>query len=182
MMLRGKKCVLRPLSSGDARKLSDMIGDMEIMQYLQMVFPINDIAESKWIEKLYKGYPQNHIVFGIVVDGELVGTVGLHNINWTSRHATFGIAIWKREYIGKGIGTEATKLILDYAFDFLNMHRIKLEVYEYNTRAIGVYKKLGFVEEGRLRKQRYLRGQYYDVIVMGILKEEWYTLRDALNS
>ncbi len=178
VILQGEKCTLRPLMKEDAKVLAQMVNSPEAREYLQMVFPINDIAEEKWIERLYRGYPQNDIVYGIVVDGRLVGTVGLHNINWTSRHATFGIAIWLPEYFGKGMGTEATKLMLQYAFDYLNMHRVKLEVYEYNERAIHVYKKLGFVEEGRWRKQRYLKGRYYDVILMGILKEEWEQKKD----
>ena len=173
MLLKGKTCLLRPLMREDATVLARMVNNPEAREFLQQVFPIGDVFEEKWIESLYRRYPQNDVVFGIEVDGSLIGTVGLHDINWTSRHGTFGIAIWKEEYFGRGIGTEATALMLEYAFDWLNLHRVKLEVYEYNERAIHVYKKLGFVEEGRWRKQRYLRGKYYDVILMGILEEEW---------
>ena len=73
----------------------------------------------------------------------------------------------------KGYGTEAINLILDYGFNYLNLNNIKLDVVEFNERAIACYKKCGFKECGRRRKCEFIDGNYYDRISMDILKEEF---------
>ncbi len=181
MVIRGKKCLLRPVRVEDAVMLANLIDNMENRENLRAVFPTSEGQLVRWIEGLYRKKVPRDIVFAIEVEGALIGMVSLHDINWTSRHGTLTIAIYRSDYRGRGIGTEATSLILNYAFDFLNLHRVKLEVYEYNKTAIHIYEKLGFVREGVWRSQRYLRGRYYDVVLMGILKDEWYKRREELG-
>ncbi len=113
------------------------------------------------------------MVFIIEMNGKIVGIVGLSNINWISRNAYLSIAIYDENYHGKGIGKEASELLLSYAFDYLNLDKINLEVYEYNERAIRLYKKLGFVEEGRLRSNNERLGKRHDVIIMGLRRKEY---------
>jgi RimJ/RimL family protein N-acetyltransferase len=173
MILRGERIVLRPVEISDIDRLLN-INDEEVRQYLLSVFPLNKIREEEWVKNLY--ISQRDIVFAIapVETNQLVGTTGLHSIDWVNRCAEFGIAITDRSYWNLGLGTEATQLTLKYAFEYLNMNRVQLKVYEYNYRAIHVYEKCGFVREGTLRKARYLKGQYHDIIVMGILAEEYF--------
>ncbi len=173
-MLKGEKCVLRPLRMEDAKILSEIANDIEVRDYLSNVFPYTEIVEENFIKSLSSQKVPTDIVFGIEIDGKLIGTVGIHRINWASRNGYLGIAIFDKGFWNRGIGTEATSLILKYAFEYLNLHKILLEVYEYNERAIRVYEKLGFKREGILRKNHYLKGKYYDVIVMGILQEEYF--------
>ncbi len=180
-MINGERCTLRPLRSEDAERLSEIVNDLEVREYLSNPFPYMEQREEKFIESLALQKVPTDIVFGIEVDGKLIGTVGLHRINWVSRNCYFAIAIDK-EYWNRGIGTEATRLILKYAFEHLNLHKVLLEVYEYNERAIRVYEKVGFKVEGRLRKNRYLKGKYYDVIVMGLLQEEYFGEADKVRS
>lgn len=175
-MLKGKKCILRPLRLEDAKILSEIANDIEVRDYLSNVFPYTEIMEEDFIKSLSSQKVPMDIVFGIEASGKLIGTVGIHRINWTSRNGYLGIAIFDKDFWNRGIGTEATSLILKYAFEYLNLHKILLEVYEYNKRAIRVYEKLGFRREGVLRKNHYLKGEYHDVIVMGILKEEYFEL------
>ena len=77
------------------------------------------------------------------------------------------------DYIGQRFGTEATKLMLEYGFGKLNFHRIELEVFSFNTRAIHVYEELGFVHEGMKRECRYYDHQYYHAVMMSILEQEY---------
>ena len=181
LVLHGEKCILRPLRVDDATDLARLMENMEGRENIRVVFPTSEEELARWIEGLYRKKVPRDIVFAIDVEGTLIGTVSLHDINWTSRHGTLTIAIYRSDYRGRGIGTEATSLILDYAFDLLNLHRVKLEVYEYNKTALHIYEKLGFVKEGVWRSQRYLRGKYYDVVLMGILKDEWYKRREELG-
>ncbi len=106
-------------------------------------------------------------------DNQLLGFVGLANIQWTHGDAFVGIAIGEREYWGKGFGTDAMRVMLHYAFTELNLHRVSLEVFEYNTRAQRSYQKAGFVVEGCERQYVQRDGKRYDVVNMGILREEW---------
>jgi RimJ/RimL family protein N-acetyltransferase len=181
-MIKGERCVLRPLRMEDAKILADICNDLEVRDYLSNVFPYTDLGEEEFIKSVNSQKNPTDIVFGIEVDENLIGTAGIHRINWTSRNGYFGIAICRKEYWNKGIGTEATNLILKYAFEYINLHKVLLEVYEYNERAIRVYEKVGFKREGRLRKNHYWKGEYYDVIVMGILQEEYFGAADKIRA
>ncbi|HBT40371.1 MAG: GCN5-related N-acetyltransferase [Thermotoga sp. 50_1627] len=178
MVLRGERIILRPVELSDIDRLLN-INDEEVRQYLLSVFPLNKIREEEWVKNLYTG--QRDIVFAIAMaeTNQLVGTTGLHSIDWVNRCAEFGIAVTDKSYWNSGLGTQATQLTLRYAFEYLNMNRVQLRVYEYNHRAIHVYEKCGFVREGILRKARYLKGEYYDVIVMGILAKEYFSKRSS---
>jgi RimJ/RimL family protein N-acetyltransferase len=95
------------------------------------------------------------------------------DINHINGTAMFGIVIGEKEYWSKGFGTEATKLILDYGFNILNLHNIMLGVFDFNKRAIASYKKIGFKEIGKRRGDRLIAGKRYDTIFMDILAEEF---------
>ncbi|MCJ7512430.1 MAG: GNAT family N-acetyltransferase [Anaerolineales bacterium] len=71
------------------------------------------------------------------------------------------------------MGSQATQLILRQAFETLNLNRVTLRVYKDNARSLAVYRRPGFQEEGRLRQDRFLDGQYWDTLWMGILRSEW---------
>jgi len=108
---------------------------------------------------------------------QFVGITGLWaHMERGNRHSNYSIVLLP-EFWGKGYGKEITKFMVDHAFLHLNMHRISLEVYEGNERAMTVYKKYGFVEEGRQRKVNWVNGAWRDIILMGILAEDWTELR-----
>ncbi len=89
-----------------------------------------------------------------------------------------GIGLGERKYWSKGYGTDAMRIILRYAFTELNLHRVSLDTFEYNPRAIRSYEKAGFKIEGRVRQLLNREGRRWDVIYMGILREEWEKIRD----
>ncbi len=172
MIIYGKKVRLRPVELSDVDRLLN-INDPEVRMYLHSFLPINRAREEEWVRGLY---PDEHnIVLAVepIEENKLVGTVGLHRIDWVNRDAEFGIAITDKNCWDRGLGTEATVLTLEYGFLMLNLHRIWLRVYEYNKRAIHVYEKCGFKHEGVLREARYFNGKYHNVFVMGILAEEF---------
>ena len=103
----------------------------------------------------------------------MIGSVSLEKIDWKDRNATLGIMIGEEEYRSKGYGTEAIRLILEYGFKYLNLQNIKLDLMEFNERALKCYQKCGFKEYGRRRKCKYINGKYYDTISMDILAEEF---------
>ena len=105
----------------------------------------------------------------IDLDGKCIGGARLHNISEQDHSATYAIGIFDPACHSKGIGTEATKLILQYAFEELKVHRVDLKVLDYNKRGIRCYEKCGFKVDGVLRDSALIEGQYYSDIVMSIL-------------
>ncbi len=103
----------------------------------------------------------------------LIGFVALDGLNWAHGDSFIGIGIGDRAYWGKGYGTDAMRVLLRYAFTELNLHRLSLNVFSYNQRAIRSYEKAGFVVEGRQRQALRRDGQYHDLIFMGVLRDEW---------
>ena len=97
----------------------------------------------------------------------------LNEIDWDLRCANFRIGLYHMTERGKGIGTWATKVTCDYAFEHLKLHRLELDVYSFNPRAEKVYLKAGFKREGVLRDAIMDGNEYADVILMSILEDEW---------
>jgi len=141
-----------------------------------MYLPISLAQEENWFEDMLKREPNSQPLNIEARQGDewvKIGNMGLFDFNHRARSAEVGIMIGNKEFWNQGYGTEAITLLLKHGFESLNLHRIMLQVYEDNPRAIRCYEKAGYVHEGRLRKARYHNGCYYDVLNMGILKEEW---------
>lgn len=106
-------------------------------------------------------------------DGRIIGESVIHEIDRELRSANFRIAIFHPEERGRGIGTWATELTRDFAFEELRLHRLELDVYSFNPRAETVYRKAGFQKEG-VRRDAVLDGDTFaDDIIMAILEEDW---------
>jgi RimJ/RimL family protein N-acetyltransferase len=104
-----------------------------------------------------------------------IGGLGLRDIDWIIGCATLGISLYRKDYWGKGYGTEAMTLLLDYAFTALGLHNVMLDTYAYNERSIRAYRKVGFKEIGRRREAQRLGDQRYDVVFMDILRTEFHS-------
>lgn len=130
---------------------------------------------KEFIEKELLGDQLDQFFFMIrtLEDDRIIGEIGLDGVLWSHGDAWVGISIGEKEYWGRGYGTDAMRVLLHYAFTELNLHRISLSVFEYNPRAIRSYEKAGFVLEGREREAIARGGKRWDMIYMGILREEW---------
>lgn len=170
--LIGKNIYLAPKNIEDAEKYAEWLNDFRTTDYLGMSGKIMTLEKEK-------EYLANHMdeeaTFNIVTlaEDKLIGTVGLESIDHLNRRGTLGIFIGDVEEREKGYGTEAINLILDYGFNYLNLNNIKLDVVEFNERAIACYKKCGFKECGRRRKCEFIDGKYYDRISMDMLRDEF---------
>lgn len=108
-----------------------------------------------------------------LADDTLIGGVGLWLSSWTHAETWLGISIGERDYWGRGYGSEAVGLAVQYAFLELNLRRVSLGLHAYNERALKAYEKVGFKLEGRMRGEGLRDGVRYDSLWMGILREEW---------
>jgi len=169
------------LTAEDPQVLADVCSrwnsDSEYLRLLDArsanQFSAKKIAE--WLEKEMEKDPPTEYLFAIrTLEGDhLIGWLDLEGDLFPHGEAFVGIGIGEREFWGKGYGTDAMKVILRYAFQELNLRRVALDTFEYNPRAIRSYEKAGFVHEGRAREFLNREGRRWDLIFMGILREEW---------
>jgi RimJ/RimL family protein N-acetyltransferase len=154
--------------------------DPEITQFLLMYPPMTLEAEENWFQNsLHETNEKYFCIHDITREDQLlIGNCGVR-IDWKNRVGNVGIVIGKKEYWGKGFGTEAMQLLVNYAFNTLNLHRVELDTYSHNIRAQKSYTKIGFKIEGTKRDAVYIDGKYRDVVVMSILKEEFRQLHPA---
>lgn len=132
-------------------------------------------AASKWMETELAEISPASYYFSIrtLADDKLIGDIGLDVVDWSGRDAFVGLGIGEPEYWGKGYGTDIMNILLRFAFTEVNLRRVTLTVFEYNPRAIRSYEKAGFCHEGRLRRVLNKEGRRWDILYMGILREEW---------
>lgn len=132
-------------------------------------------AMKEWLEKEFSSADPGFYFFCIrtLEDDRLIGDVGIPAQHDGNGDTVVGIALGERDYWGKGYGTDAMRILLRYAFTELNLHRVSLDVFEYNPRAIRSYEKAGFRREGCERGFLNREGRRWDLIHMGILRSEW---------
>jgi len=178
IFLKGKRVVLRPLLESDIPSMLRWINDPEVNQYLCIYTPQMEQDQKNWLERVRESQKRGtDLVFAIETsDGECIGNMGIHGISWKDRTATTGALIGEEEYWGKGYGTEAKMLLLDYAFNTLNLRKIYSSVIAFNGRSRAYSLKCGYKEEGVRKDHWYRKGQYWDEILLAVFKEDWLPL------
>lgn len=174
--LTGTRIILREYRKEDLVYIRRWVNDYDITKYLSNLFlyPHTMHDTESFLNAMIEG--KTNMKGFVIADKdteEYIGQIDLIKIDWPNRIASIGIVIGTKENLGKGYGTEAIKVLQEFAFNKLNLHKLELEVRAYNERAITCYEKCGFIEEGRLRENFYVDGKYTDTIRMGILKREW---------
>lgn len=102
-----------------------------------------------------------------------IGIMSLISLDYKNRNAELIIDIGEPDYWGKGYGHEALQILLQYAFNELNLHRLSLRVFDFNERAIKLYTKMGFKQEGSAKEALFRNGAWHDIIHMGLLQLEY---------
>lgn len=182
-MLIGNNVRLRELRKEDLEKVNKMGNEVEVMLNLttRVPSPMPVQTEEQWFEEYVKEGGVEFIEFAIEkLDGTIIGKCGTVNIDWKNAYATIWIFIGNQENRGKGYGTEALSLLVEFIFEEMNMNRVELYVFDFNKRAVTSYSKVGFVSEGILRNELFRNGKYNDVQVMSILKREYDAAKGAV--
>lgn len=180
-MFNGKLVRLREYRKEDIILRLSYINDPETLRYLEsgIPYPVTYNEELKWFEAISAFNDSYRFAIETEADGLYIGDCGINSIDWKNSVASAVIFIGNRDYRGKGYGTEAMQLLMSFAFDQININKVRLNVYSFNEPAIKSYEKCGFKREGVLRQEIFRDGRYYDTIVMGILREEYKKGRKA---
>ncbi|MCD6177582.1 MAG: GNAT family N-acetyltransferase [Candidatus Cloacimonetes bacterium] len=171
--LIGKRCYLSPVHIEDADQYCIWLNDLEVSSNLLIFNQQLSLDREKMIlQDMIKNGAQ---IFAIVdaTNDKLIGNCSIFRINERNRKAEVGIFIGDKNLWSKGYGTEALSLLIDYAFNVLNLNNIMLEVFDFNKRAINSYKKVGFKEIGRRREAIIFAGEKHDEIYMDIIASEF---------
>lgn len=168
-----KSIILDALTEKDASTMFTWVNDRKQVIFNTYYKPVHEGQHLEWFESIQKRKDIKFFGIRLRETRELIGSCQLHSINLIHRSAELQIRIGKVSERGQGYGTKATKLLLNYAFKDLNLHRVHLHVLCRNINAIHMYEKVGFVHEGVLRKAAHIDGCYTDLIIMGLLREEY---------
>ncbi|MEU6376665.1 GNAT family protein [Streptomyces sp. NPDC046909] len=175
-VLTGEKTVLRPFTEADAEAMWEIIGDPEVIRFTgDSPGELTPRRLRDWYGSRSDQPDRLDLAVTDPATGEVLGEVVLYEWDPGARSCTFRTLIGPRGR-GRGIGTEATRLVVGYGFGQLGLHRIQLEAYAHNHRALRVYEKAGFVREGVRRETELRDGVWVDEVVMGILDRDWVAL------
>ncbi len=172
-MLNDDLIYLRKLERDDLERTWKWINTPEIFYAIGSQIPISKSNQEKWFERIDNSTEK--IVFAVCLkeNGNHIGNVSLFQIDLRHRNAGLSIFIADNDNRAKGTGSRAIKLLLDYAFNFLNLHKVFLKMTADDEKVKNFYEKLGFVVEGRLREHEYIDGKYVDKLTLSILKSEF---------
>jgi RimJ/RimL family protein N-acetyltransferase len=178
-MYTGEKVRLREYRQEDIPQALAYVNDPEVKRLLNpsIPYPLTLSDEEKWVAE-QSANSQTTYSFAIetLADGKYIGGCGINSINWKNSTAEVGIFIGDKAFWNQGYGTDAMRVLLRFIFDQMNINKVKLNVFSFNLRALRMYQKCGFKEEGRLRQELFRDGKYHDIILMGLLREEYENL------
>jgi RimJ/RimL family protein N-acetyltransferase len=174
-MFNGKLVRLREYRKEDIGLRVNYINDPEVMRYLEsgIPYPVTLNEEIKWFEAISAFKDSYRFAIEAIDYSQYIGDCGINSIDWKNSVASAVIFIGNKSYWSKGYGTEAMQILLAFVFNQININKLRLNVYSFNERAIKSYEKCGFKKEGVLRQEIFRDGMYYDIIVMGILRDEY---------
>ncbi|MEN1970567.1 GNAT family protein [Lentibacillus sp. N15] len=173
--LESKRVYLRPIENEDldffyAKALWDKEGRR--LTGTQTIFSRSGV--QKWFENISTDSSRMDLLICLQENNQPIGDIAMLDIDHQNRNSLVRISIFDHGFWGNGYGTEAMALLLEYGFEVLNLHRIGLDVYSFNKRGIKSYEKLGFKQEGIIRDELFYDGEYHDLIIMGVLKNEFH--------
>ncbi|MXR20569.1 GNAT family N-acetyltransferase [Halobacterium bonnevillei] len=169
--IEGATVDLCAVSEDDVDFLRDTVNDPAVWPTIGARTPVTETQEREWYED-HASEDDGNVNFVIAVDGDPVGSVGVHGVDDVNGSAEIGIFV-AEDYWGNGYGTEAGRLATDYAFAQHRRHRVVARVFEGNDASARIWETLGFEHEGTHRDEVYVNGEYCDVRYYSVLEDEW---------
>lgn len=181
MAIMGKKIYLRAMEPEDMEVFRDMINDQEVSRMVVgWSFPVSKKEQLDWYNKVVTDTNKRFTIC-MIEDDKAVGMATLTNIDLVNRSAFHGIKLHPTCPKGKGVGTDSVMTLMEYAFNQINLNRLDGEWLLYNIASKKLYEKCGWHEEGTKKKAIYRDGEYHDLAITGILKEEYLDAKKKLN-
>ena len=175
--LVGKKIMLVTINKDNNEQIEKILSfrnDPELGLYIGRNFPL---TKEKVLEDIFA---KDKVFLGITQkdSDELIGFITLRRINMINGTGKLTVFIGSEGNLSKGIGSEALSLILDYAFKTLNLRKVNADIFSFNERSIKCFKKLGFKEQGILKNEYFINGEYHDDVLLYIFRNEWLNIKN----
>ncbi|MFW9828847.1 MAG: GNAT family N-acetyltransferase [Candidatus Thorarchaeota archaeon] len=174
IFIEGENVSLKPQSSDHINLYVKWLNDPKVRIYSRNFLPIGVDDAKKWFEP-QEGRTKNFFVLEIwhKKDKKPIGNAFLTDVNWINGWANVGMTIGEPDYWNKNLATEATKLVIEYAFNELSLHKLHGGAIVQNVGSWTVAEKIGFTFEGIREDEFYVDGNYVDVKIYGLLREDW---------
>lgn len=176
VFILGRTIDLRVITESCIPDFLVWFNDAEVTNNLAMYLPVSEGDEKEWIANLRA---QKNTVISLAIttkEGRHIGNAGIHGINWKDSVAETGTVIGEKNFRGKGIGTEVKMLILNYAFNSLNLRKICSRALAFNFANQRFNEKCGYRKEGTLKRQTFKNGEYVDQVLLAVFREDWLPL------
>lgn len=172
-MLIGTTIALRPFEPRHFETSVRWVNDPEIARMVDRVRPVTREEEQTWYRRMLEDPTQVLFAVEMLKEERHIGNCGLKAIDARVRKAELWIYLGDKSIWGRGIGQEASRLLVRYGFQSLNLNRIYLYCPEYNDRALRLYQRCGFKPEGQLREDVFQDGRYWNAVRLSLLRSEW---------
>ena len=174
-MIAGEHVILRAFEREDGERCYRWMNDPNIVRTLKTRYPIAFQNEIEWLDRamhVSPGDSERHFAVEKKDDRSHIGNASIHDIEWVSRTAAFGLFIGEPSAWNRGFGSDAIRTLVRFAFDEMNLRKLRISIFDYNDRARHILETQGFVQEGRLRKEFYREGSYHDIVLLSIFRGE----------
>ncbi|HVB65780.1 MAG TPA: GNAT family protein [Nitrolancea sp.] len=180
-ILVGERVYIRPLEESDAPLLSDIYAAESETFMDRGRLPVGPLAWKKWIIELHKVQPPRYIDFAVclIENDQLIGYNGVGDIDWINRTGETESDFGPAEIRSQGYGTDAKHLLLEYCFDIIQLHAVRSEIFEPNTRSAAAVTKQGYRPAGRYRYADVKNGVFRDTLIFDLTRPEWIVARDS---
>ena len=171
-MIAGEHIILRAFEREDAERCYRWMNDPNIVRTLKSRYPIAFQNEMEWLDRaIHASAAERHFAIERKDDRTHIGNASIHDIEWVSRVASFGLFIGEPSAWNRGFGGDAIRTLVRFAFDEMNLRKLRIDVFDYNDRAKHVLETQGFVQEGRLRAEFYRDGAYHDIVILSTFRD-----------
>ncbi len=171
--LNGKRVYLRQLKEEDSPLIRKWLSDPEIMRLIGSVKPMSQADAEDYIKSIRNDVSRLWFIIALKKNNRAIGEAGLLRIFPPWHTADMTVIVGEKDTWGRGYGTEAGRLLMEYAFTDLKLHRLAIGVVGFNSRALHFWENLGFKREGIHRDGYFYGGEFHDFVMMSILEEEY---------
>jgi RimJ/RimL family protein N-acetyltransferase len=171
-MIAGEHVILRAFEREDAERCYRWMNDPNIVRTLKSRYPIAFQNEVEWLDRAMHPSPtERHFAIERKDDRSHIGNASLHDIDWVSRTSWFGLFIGEPTAWNRGYGTDSIMTLVRFAFEEMNLVKLRINVFDYNDKAKHLLLGHGFKEEGRLERDFFREGTYHDLVILSIFSD-----------
>lgn len=172
-MIAGELVILRALDGEDLDRCYRWMNDPQIVRTLKARYPMPLFKEAEWLEMAVRpSSTERHFAIERRDNREHIGNASLHDIDWVSRRAKFGLFIGEPSAWNRGFGGDAIRTLVRFAFDEMNLFKLRIDIFDYNERAKHLLENNGFVKEGKLSREFYREGVYHDLVIYATFRDQ----------